>query len=55
MQKTWDEIRELLEVRQRVSSDAEWDELKIKAIEATIEAIIDRLSRFFPDQPATGS
>lgn len=46
---TWDEIRGMLEVRHHCETDAEWDEAKLKAIEATIEAVIDRLSRFFPD------
>lgn len=50
MEKTWNEIRMLLEVRHSVRTDAEWDEAKINSIEATIEAIIEKLRRALPDR-----
>lgn len=50
MEKTWDEIERMLEVRVVTRNDQEWDEAKIKAIEATVEAIISRLSRELPDK-----
>jgi hypothetical protein len=49
MEKTWDEIERMLEVRVVTRSDQEWDEAKLKAVEATIEAIISKLSRVLPD------
>jgi hypothetical protein len=49
MEKTWAEIDRLLSVRVAVRSDPEWDEAKMRAIEATIEAIIGKLSRLLPD------
>lgn len=49
MEKTWDEILRLLEVRQVTRTDDEWDEAKINCIEMTIEAIIEKLRRVAPD------
>ena len=40
--RNWNDILHLLEVK-NVYTDAEWDEAKIKAIEATVIAIIDKL------------
>jgi hypothetical protein len=49
MEKTWDEIEQMLTVRTVTRNDQEWDDAKLRAIEATIEAIISRLSRQLPD------
>jgi hypothetical protein len=49
MEKTWDEIRSILDIGPFIGTDAEWDEAKMKAMEYAIEAIIDKLSRAMPD------
>jgi hypothetical protein len=49
MKNSWDEIQNMLEVQVRTTTDAEWDELKLKSMEATILAIIERLRIEFPD------
>lgn len=49
MEKTWDEIERMLEVRVAIGTDEEWDEAKMNSIEATIGAIISRLRRQLPD------